>query len=443
MKKHALILLALFSSFASAQELKSPYEAAMDAIAKQITQDKAQAANNKAIQFFGNVQTDVKKKIITIRGCATGIKSTDPVEFFIATADSGKDYEAISIAPIKPSDLHAALEAIGLKPGHPVDYATNHYWSRGPRVIMKITKDDKTYRAEDLVLNLDTKKTLPHTGLLFTGSKRSNDNQYAADVIDSRTIASIYNDPNTVLDLPDRTSQSGIYGFRKVIPDLNFAKGDLLTITIEAADEITIHDLKIHATADGTFSLQDKHAEHLAALVQTIATLVDGKSDWHTTVTIDDNLTIDQIRKLYAVLMSVEGDKGIKLDPPGDKDDLYHRAFFPDESWRTRENRLSEPWELFLSEVDGKWIARLERQIENPDRASSVKQIVERFSPASPEELLKIVTDKKSQWTQAIFVYPPDTMTYCELKKWVSPALPTYPKIFVFPDRSSTTQPTR
>ncbi len=430
-----ILALLLTHSLVLAQAERSPYEIAVEGIQKEIQSLKS--ANDANVKFFGNVQVDLKEKRIIIRACATGIKPAEPVEFFVATTDSGKDYESISIAPIKPSDLHHALESIGLKPGHPVDFPSNQYWSRGPRVAMTFTKENQTFRAEDLVLNLDTKKTLPHTGLLFTGSRKIKDAEkpeaYAADVVDARTLASIYNDPNTVLDLPDRTSQSGIYGFRKVIPDLNWAKGDRLTITLEPITDIVTHDLTIRASSGGSFMLGDQKLDNLPLLVQAISKLVDGKSDWFTTVSIDDQITIDQIRKLGAVLMSIEHDKGIKLNPPA-SGELYHRAFFPDETWRSRENRLAEPWELFLTHADGKWMAKLERQIENPDKQSAEKQVIQRFEPQTPEEMLKFVSEKKSQWTQAIFVYPPDEMTYGDLKNWLSPAMQIYPRIFVFPE---------
>jgi len=133
-------------------------------------------------------------------------------------------------------------------------------------------------------------------------------------------------------------------------------------------------------------------------------------------------------------------DRGVKLDPPVDGS-FYHRAFFPDDDWRVRTDRLGEPWELFLARVDGKLTVKLERVVDNPDSSAEQKQLLQSYPVESPEQLLKLVNDNQSQWTKAIFVYPPADLTYGEALTWTKPALATYPRVFFFTPVAPATQP--
>ncbi|MBC7782908.1 MAG: hypothetical protein H7144_03635 [Burkholderiales bacterium] len=442
--------LLLASVIFAQEESKHPYDAARAAMKSRVAEQRKQFAGNPDVRFFGDVMADRKGRRVEIQACATGARLTDPIEFFVTPFNSGKDYEAICATEAVPSDVHKALEFIGLVPGRPVNFNTNHHWPRGPRVVMTFGVGDADIRAEDMLVDPQTSKPLARTGLVFAGSYTRTDpsgvKRYAADEADSRTIASNYNDPAAVLDIPVRAPQSAIYGSRRPNPEHAPKLGELIRISLAPAplaDAVVDVDVMVTATPAG-YRLEERgkpptEVRNLVHLLDTLAGRLDGKSNLFTRVTIDTEVKIDQLRKLYAVLMSVEQDRGVKLEPPAEGE-LFHRSFFPEEEWRSRENRLGEPWEFFLQRTGEQLSGRLERQVDRGE-AGEQKRVVERYEVKSPAELVRLVNDNQSQWSKTVFVYPPADMSYGELRAWTTPVLATYPRVFVFPVMSPTTRP--
>lgn len=462
MKRFAIPPLLCLATLSLAQEQmeRHSYDATVEQLQKKQAEWKKQSEGNTDVLLLDYVKADRKAKRVDVLGCATGVGGSDPVEFFLATHSSGKDYESLTITWAKPSDIHKALEFIGVKPGRPVNYETNHQWARGPRVTMTLDTGGNELRVEDCVIDTDTNTPLPRMGLIFAGSFTHTDETgkkfYAADEVDSKAIAPNYNDPIAVFDVPRRASQAAVYGFQRPNPKHPMKAGQTLGIILQPAtgdEAVTSRDIVIetrlvegkpqYAITEPSRAEGKRLAEAptLPHLVGALAPLLDGKTDLFTTATIDPAMSITDVRKLFAVLMSLEQDRGVKLDPPA-KGELFHRAFFPDEIWRNRQERLGEPWELFLTRVDGKIVARLERLVEKFEGESEPKKELQKFEVGSPEAFVKVINDNESQWSKAVFIYPPADATYGEIATWARPALPTYPRIFVFPPADApTTQP--
>src|SRR5689334_17573545 len=67
-----------------------------------------------------HVTFDVKKKQVRVECEALAVDA--PLEFFCVTT-GGSEHESVLRTPAKPSHIHTALLAIGLKPGRPVQYS--------------------------------------------------------------------------------------------------------------------------------------------------------------------------------------------------------------------------------------------------------------------------------------------------------------------------------
>ncbi len=442
----AFSLVACTFAFAQTTQDKHPYDIAHAAITQLIEENKKKLADDPDKLVLESLIADRKLKRVDLYACASTIGANDALEFFVTPAASGKDYEAIAVTWAKPSDVHKALEFIGMKPGRPVKFAENQFWTRGPRVIATFNWDKHSVRAEEMVVSGEALKPLPLSGLVFTGSFTHTDEagktHYAADQVDSRAIAPNYNDPAAVLDVPNRLSQGEAYGFQKINPAHAMKPGTVITISLAPGtgdDAVVSRDIRVIAAmkageptfsiAEGEKSLADPATS--AHLVTALAKLADGKTDLFTTTQIDPAMPIAEVRKLYAVLSSLERDRGVKLDPPP-AGQLYHRAFFPDPAWRNRQDRLGEPWELFLTPSADKLTPRLERQVENFSGPAKTVEL-QKFDPQTPEQFVEIINKNQSQWSQALFVYIPDDVTYGQLQEWTKPALPTYPRVYVFP----------
>src|SRR5687768_3695983 len=320
-----------------------------------------------------------KEKTVRIWSKMIGLDHGDPIEFFLIPPDSGKDYEALAVGYVRPSDVHKALEFIGMKPGRPVDYMQDKYWPKGERVLMSYEWEEngkpRKARAEELIIDTRTGKHLPVTGLIFTGSyllqmEEGAKPVYAADVADPRSIASNYNDRGTVLDVPRAAPQSTVYGFQKTNPAYTFPRDLPVQIVLQPEykdGKQRVRDVTLKATLPPgqenaglkglKFSLTDASGKSIAdgaTLVHIVAAfgkLTEAGHDPYVTIHIDDSMPLRTVREFYELIMSMDVENGIRADPPPEGH-LFYRAFFPEEKWRDRNERLGRPWEFHVESAD-------------------------------------------------------------------------------------------
>src|SRR5882672_4122693 len=164
-------LLLLACTVVFADEPADKPDLALQASNQAYEQNQKQFKDNQDYLVLPGLLADRKEKTVRLYGRATGLGPGDPVEFFIIPADSGKDYESLTVAFVKPSDVDRALKFIGMKAGRPVNYTENQYWPKGERVLMSVEwtpiGDDAQdrrknpsgkIRAEELTLDTRTKK---------------------------------------------------------------------------------------------------------------------------------------------------------------------------------------------------------------------------------------------------------------------------------------------
>src|SRR5688572_12912845 len=80
----------------------------------------ARAAEEPKVGRLPHLTFDSRTKQVRVDCVALGVDA--PLEFFCVLA-GGPEHEAILRTEAKPSDLHTALLAVGLKPGKPVSYS--------------------------------------------------------------------------------------------------------------------------------------------------------------------------------------------------------------------------------------------------------------------------------------------------------------------------------
>lgn len=143
------------------------------------------------------VAVDKDRKTITVpcviaKRKLPNFKEIYPIEV-IATypAPKGKKaHETVVTFDVKPSEVHKALEALGLKPGKPVQ---GEGTSSGPEVEIFLEYPDADGKAKKVPIEetlevIKTGKTMPRVKWLFTGSvmtfpdPEKDDKVYGADV---------------------------------------------------------------------------------------------------------------------------------------------------------------------------------------------------------------------------------------------------------------------
>jgi hypothetical protein len=161
-------------------------------------------------QKLPHIEIDLKNKKVRVECEALAVDA--PVEFFCCVKGTN-DYESVLRSDVKPSDMHLAMLAIGLKPGAPVTYneSTNKWVPpRGAQlhVDVEYQKDGKTVSipAYRLMRDDKTKKEPPAFSWVFAGSRVMPDGKYAADI--TGYLFSVCNFDLTVVDVPDLVSSS-------------------------------------------------------------------------------------------------------------------------------------------------------------------------------------------------------------------------------------------
>ncbi len=177
------------------------------------------------------ITVDLAKKRVSVKGAIIRDKESRryPIEYVVVT-EGGNTHEAMILIRATPSNLNAALLAIGLEAGNTVIYRkknppppqeevdagmTSPYEVIPPKgTVMKIYvtyegwEENKHRLLEDLILNLRTRETLERVGWVYVGSRfakvllgRERVLQYMADM--ERNIVALYltGYGNTIFDV--------------------------------------------------------------------------------------------------------------------------------------------------------------------------------------------------------------------------------------------------
>jgi hypothetical protein len=387
---------------------------------------------------------------------------TPQVEFPLIAEGSGKDYEALAVAFAQPSDIHAALVFIGVPPGRAVDYAKQQFWPKGERVLMTFEWQGtnaaaQSRRAEDLVLDTRTGKPLPPLGFVFVGSRwvappdNPTQKAYAADIFEPMAIASVYNEADTVLDVPRRAGKSDMYNDQVRNPDAALPKAELIRVRLEPErkdHQRRVLDLGLRiasvstnpaaALKDLQFVLTDAEGQarqtghDVKSMLAAFERCTAAGRDLFVALRPDAALTLAALREAYLFMASLENDNGIRVEPPP-PGQPYYKAFLPNESFRERANRPVQPLELYLAEHHGAVTGQLQQVEETGDEnATNAAYKVTRFDVPTPNALAGLLRERK--YPSVVLVFAPPTLTYGALLPFTEKAQATHPTVYVFLD---------
>jgi hypothetical protein len=311
--------------------------------------------------------------------------------------------------------------------------------------------------AEDLLFDTRTGKPLPRTGWVFTGSRwleaeGDAPRRYAADAAGPNAIASTYNDAGTVLDLPWRAGQGEVYGKIVANPDHLLPKKQAVHVWFRpepGRDRPRTRELTLAVApaaggaANGlpgvAFTLRDTNSAlrqdaGSTALLAAFGEITEAGQEPFVALQFATNLTLGAVREACRFLSGVEGERGIRVEPPP-AGQPYYQAFLPSESFRERAKRPVQPWELHLSLDQGR-VKALLRQIDEqwPDGAEAPVYKVEELEVASPGPLPGLLARKRNP--AVVLVFAPTELTYGALLAYTEPAQRSHPTLYVYLPRT-------
>jgi len=415
---------------------------------------------------------DRKARRVEVMAEATGLDCETIVEFLLIDAGSGKGYEALLWSFARPSDVHRALEFIGIKPGKPFCPAKLRFWPKGERVVASVaamhdlddgvdsSDGDVPTRLERLVIDRSTGKSLPEVGFVFAGSLmvdnpgEKSGRAYAADVLDPKSVASIYNDPAAVLDVPRRARQGAVYGTQIVGPQYDYAKHELVKIVLEpeySDDRRRVMDmvLEVRRSASNVqFMLTDAAGKamtqkpQLPDVLGIFNTLIRQGHDPFVSVRFDATLPLAEVRRVCRFIAAIDSESGIRVEPPA-PGQLYYEALLPDVELLNRESRIIDPWELHLVRSRAKAEEKITAALtlhESVFADGNSKPKTTTFHVETPDALRRQLDADAARRKAAgrrpgppvLLVFADANLTYATLVDFLGPALTTHNIIHVF-----------
>ena len=428
--------------------------------ATQDTQYRAAFGHDPSKMLRPGLIADRTARTVQISAETIRLNPGDPVEFPLIATTSGKDYEALAISFAAPSDIHAALEFIGLPPGKTVSPDAMRFWPRGEPVTMTFTYDDligssnitRTVSVAQLIIDTRTGKTIPDEGFLFTGSEwdpaAGTGRVYAADVYTPNCIASLYNERFTVLDVPRRVAQSEVYTFLVPNPDLRLPATTFTTVTLEPRHKDghrRVTDLTLRLGSSTNMPLPEtampwtismgssvEQGTGLDPLASSLTRLTAAGNDLYATIEPDDLLPLATIRRLALFVSSLESRALLRVEPPP-SGHPYYKTFLPDEKHRDRAKRPAQPWELYLTDsgtgVTGE-LVHVEEEWSDDGSPSTYKET--RHAAPGPDVLPALLL--KHEAPAVVFVFTTPGLPYGVLRRFVAPLLERKMILYVFAD---------
>ncbi|NBC96489.1 MAG: hypothetical protein GVY27_09065 [Deinococcus-Thermus bacterium] len=404
---------------------------------------------------------DRQARTVRLWAATTDVARNEPAEFFVITDDSAKDYEALAVAFVEGADLVQAMSFIGMAPGEPVNYDALRAWPKGERVTMTMhwtDGDGKPQNApiESLVYDHGRERTLVPAGLIYTGSywlkaDANHPRRLAVDTYDAGSIASTYNEPTTLFDVPRRARQGAVY--ERFTPSDVFASiGAWKPVELVIKPQRTqgpprVYDLTLQATVTDPGAAPDDLAAVRVKLVDAdgrtvgqpgrldaaLETLADAaaKRDPYVAVKFGADVPLGLVRRLCRMLQAAESPQGIRIEPPPEGQ-LYFRAFLPPEKLRDRSERLFHAWELQVTPGDDRPRLRLIETYDQRTDGGEFRTAKRVSQPEDGEALARKLVAVDEDRPREVFVHAPATMRYGPLMRVLRPALPTHNVIHVY-----------
>jgi hypothetical protein len=424
----------------------------------------AEHNDNTDMLVLPGLVADRKQRRVEVLAECTGLRAGEAVEFLLIDQGSSHGYEGLLWSHARPSDVHRALEFIGLKPGTPFNPAQLRFWADGDRVNISVqdkTEDDgDLVPIERLILDKESGETLPEEGFIFVGSlvmparDGKGEVQYVADAYDPRSIASIYNEPAAVLDVPRQVSKGEVYGKQVVNPDKAFPGGELLTLVMTPGDpdgqsrvrhlSLSIDHVAISNGVNCRLSEADGKLLHeevsIKAMMERLVSLGQGKTASYLDLTFGDALPVTLVGKCCLLMALTESMGIVKIDAPGEGQ-LYYRAFVPDKAWAEPEGRPVQPWELHLSPTNATVTGELVLNEEFWSEGVLTPRLERKAVAVADAEALRSALDRDSQEREAadrsrlpavLLVFADASLPHGELMRFINPIMTTHATVYVF-----------
>jgi hypothetical protein len=273
------------------------------------------------------VSFDAARHAVSIEAVSAGCAEDATVEFLLVGPSSDNGYEAAFFTDATPAEIADAFDKAGIPRGLHVDFRNAAFWPAGVQLTM-------TPAFTNLVRDV-RKEGLPQ--IVYTGGSRLADGTPIASTNEPCAVFALYGCEQSLIQFDDNLDQSATYGRFHLVQAI--PEGDRRTITFAWNGDETWRPYTMKFVPGG--------------LAKAVADIREAAAGRELSVTTDfsSELTLAEARACAQAVEMLDS-RTVKINGCA-KGQFYYRAFLPNEDWRERKKRLSQPPEVHFA-ADGK-----------------------------------------------------------------------------------------
>lgn len=348
------------------------------------------------------VVVDRAARTATFLAEASGVLKADPVEFLLIGPESDNAYETFAVSAASPSAIAAALDAIGVPRGRPVDPPGSRFWPQGERISISFRKvaDGTGLRIDDILSDAHSadETAILELPIVSTGGARDSSGIPVAAATSPCAIFALYSHSPSLLQFDGTFDQSSVYGRFKV---KNPCKaGELFEVTL-SYDGTKLVEEKIVSIGKGT---------DLAAVLGSLRERAKSVS-LYASLSFSPDVTLAEAARTAKAFSLVDG-AGVRMNgiAPGQ---FFYRAYLPETEWRRREGRIFQPFEVHVAADGVRKFVFIEEDYSGEGLDPVLKPHETRFSKWS--ELPALIKNTKADKVNVLFIYAPQSTPVGEL----------------------------
>jgi len=341
------------------------------------------------------VTVDKAARRVTFLAEATGISPADSLEFFAIGPLSDRAYESFAVSVASPAAIAAAADAAGFPRGLGVDATCSRLWPQGEGVQVTVrTPGGAAKPLAETLVDAQAADAGPVLGtpVLWTGGARAADGTPVAATNIPCAVFALYNHGASLLQLDGLFDQSSTYGRFKAA--LAMKPGDLLEISLtwDGVAKVAPRTVTVSATGD------------LARQLAELRTVAQTRSVY-ARLAFTPDVTLARAAKAATAFRLLDG-KGVKMNGAAEGQ-FFYSAFLPEENWRTRKDRLFQPFEIHVSAEGARTFVFVEEDWSGPGDDPVLKPHETPFKDWNELPGLVARTGEQGGKVNVLFLYAP------------------------------------
>ncbi len=404
---------------------------------------------------------DKEKGEVIILAEHCDISAATTIEFPIVGELSDRDYEALFRTFAKPSAIGKAIEALGVPRGHNVNFTKMDFWPVGHRLTVEVAPfaaTNTTYKPiQYFIIDAQARSRMTYDSFIYCGScpDPEDPSKLLCDTLAPNSVISTYNEPQTLIDLPARCSQSEVYERFQKAKDSGLVPFGLYKIRIRPVkDEARLpkgYLLLINKDANGlpALSVNGEPATNAETAIKRLYNEAENGADVYMAPYFSSKITVEEAIAFANILDALNNDGKLRIvgshstvasltaspnKQEGDYCDLYYKSFIPNQKWRKTEDRPSQPWTVHFGTVSTNEAAiKLVKTLEDWTSTDSLDPILsfKEFTVNTPEEALATM-EANGHGLPVILAFAPSDWSLSKIMPTLSLLKDKHPTLYIF-----------